>query len=85
MDGNYPYKVNHQGVPNDLVKGMRSEYKLPVFRAGGNQVPYYLGVKGNYESPVGLPQQMKTPSQKVQMYEDRKATGIPPSYLYADF
>lgn len=87
MDGNYPYKVNHQSMPNDAVKGMVSEYKLPVFRAGGNQVPYYLGIRGNYKSPVGLPVFQKTPVEKALLKSpvSKLNEDIRPSYLFANF
>ena len=85
MDGNYPYKVNHQNTPNDEIKGMISDYKQPVFRAGGNQVPFYLGIKVNYKSPVGLPVFQKTPVEKALIKPVEKVTAIiVPSYLYAD-
>jgi hypothetical protein len=38
------YKVNNPNVSNNIVQ-MRSQQ--PPFRAGGNQVPFFLGVKGN--------------------------------------
>ena len=85
MDGNYPWKVSHQSVPNDSVKGMRSECKLPVFRAGGNQVPFYLGIRGNYESHVALPVFPKTPVEKVLVSPAKKVYEGRPSYLFADF
>jgi hypothetical protein len=40
----YSYKVNNPTMSNNIVQ-MRSQQ--PPFRAGGNQVPYFLGVKGN--------------------------------------
>jgi hypothetical protein len=86
MDGNYPWKVSHQYVPNDEVKGMVSDNKQPVFRAGGNQVPYYLGVKGNYKSPVGLPVLPKTSVEKALIQPVKKLNeDNRPSYLFADF
>jgi len=86
MDGNYPWKVNHQSLPNDAVKGMVSDYKQPIFRSGGNQVPYYLGIQGNYKSPVGLPVFAKTPVEKVLTQQVKKLNeDIRPSYLFADF
>lgn len=86
MDGYYPYKVSHPNVKNDLISGMKSDYKLPAFRAGGNQVPFYLGIKGNYQTSVGLPTIGLTASQKVQ--KEAKMNLKPelaPSYLYAGF
>lgn len=86
MDGYYSYKVNHPNVKNDLISGMKSDYKLPTFRAGGNQVPFYLGIKGNYQTPTGLAPISLTASQKVQL--DSKMNLKPqlaPSYLYAGF
>jgi hypothetical protein len=86
MDGGYPWKVNHQSVPNDAVKGMVSDCKQPVFRAGGNQVPYYLDIKGNYKSPVGLPVFPKTPVEKALAQQAKKLNeDIRPSYLFAYF
>jgi hypothetical protein len=72
-------------MPNDAVKGMISDNKQPVFRAGGNQVPNYLGIKGNYKSPVGLPVFPKTKVEEVLSQPVKKVTAIiVPSYLYAD-
>lgn len=38
------YKVNNPNMSNNIVQ-MRSQQ--PPFRAGGNQAPFFLGVKGN--------------------------------------
>jgi len=40
------WKVNNPTTPNNIVQ-MRSGNEQPPFRAGGNQVPFFLGVKGN--------------------------------------
>jgi hypothetical protein len=40
------WKVEHANVHNDIVQ-MRSNTQQPAFRAGGNQVPFFLGVRGN--------------------------------------
>jgi len=86
MDGNYPWKVSHPNVPNSMVKGMLSDNQQPVFRAGGNQVPYYLGIQGNYKSPLGLPVFAKTPVEKVLTQQVKKLNeDIRPSYLFANF
>jgi hypothetical protein len=42
----YYYKVDHPNVVNDIPQ-MRSNTQQPPFRAGGNQVPFFLGVRGN--------------------------------------
>lgn len=40
----FSYKVNNPNMSNNIVQ-MKSQQ--PPFRAGGNQVPFFLGVKGN--------------------------------------
>jgi len=42
----YHYKVVNPDAPNNIVQ-MRSGEKQVPFIAGGNQVAYYLGVRGN--------------------------------------
>jgi len=42
----YYYKVEHPNVVNDIPQ-MRSNTQQPAFRAGGNQVPFFLGLRGN--------------------------------------
>lgn len=40
------FKVSHPNLSNDIPQ-MRSGGFQPPFIAGGNQVAYYLGIKGN--------------------------------------
>lgn len=40
------WKQAHQNSPNNIIQ-MRSAAEQPIFRSGGNQVPYVLGIKGN--------------------------------------
>ena len=47
MFGNSFWKVSHPNVSNNIPQ-MKSQTQQPYFVAGGsNQVPYYLGLKGN--------------------------------------
>lgn len=80
----FSWKVTHQNTPNDAIPGMKSDCKQPYFRAGGSQVSYYLGVQGNYPSPVGLPVYQKTATEKVLTSPVKKVYGVYPSYLFSD-
>jgi hypothetical protein len=44
--GLFHWKVGNPTTSNNIVQ-MRSGNEQPPFRAGGNQVPFFLGVKGN--------------------------------------
>jgi len=42
----YHFKVGNPNTSNNIPQMRSAGYQAP-FRAGGNQVPYYLGVRGN--------------------------------------
>ena len=49
VDGNFgmsKWKVGHEHVSNNIPQMRSAGFQAP-FIAGGNQVAYYLGVKGN--------------------------------------
>lgn len=42
----FHYKVQHPFVSNNIIQMRSGGFQAP-FIAGGNQVAYYLGIKGN--------------------------------------
>jgi len=65
MDADYSWKVSHPTQSNNTVQ-MRSLCYQPSFYAGGNQVPFHLGIKGNYPTNIQIRKKSQlTPSEKV--------------------
>lgn len=87
MDGNYSYKVSHPSRNNDLIAGMKSDYKQPQFFFGGSQIPFYLGIRGNAPTPSKLYQFKDTPTEQVAKTQPQFITKgrFTPSYLTAGF
>jgi hypothetical protein len=50
----YNPKVSNPTMSNDIPQ-MRSGDFQPPFYAGGNQTPYYLGLKGNSATSSAMP------------------------------
>jgi hypothetical protein len=87
MDGNYTYKVNHPTMKNSLIAGMKSDSEQPTFYAGGSQVPYYLGKRGNTPDSGKLYTFKDTPAEQVAKTQPKFMTKgrFAPSYLSAGF
>ena len=58
------FKVGHPNLSNNIVQ-MRSGGFQPPFIAGGNQVGYYLGIKGNNITSKTKSSSSMSPTQMV--------------------
>ena len=64
MDGGSSWKMAHPTRSNDTIQ-MKSQCSQPPFYAGGNQVPFYLGIKGNHSISSVKEEDTLTPTEKV--------------------